>query len=344
MNPLVTISIPLFKCEDFLEKCLDSVRFQTYKNLEVILVNDQTPDNSVQIAENFIQKYQLQNWKIIHLEKNSGLSVVRNKGIDEARGKYLFFLDSDDEILPDTISKMVAHAEKEDLQMVVGSVISKRLEDGKRLDVFPIKSFETLRGNRAIFETFVNGDYPVSSWNKLVRLDFLRNNQLYFTAGLFAQDALQSFKTALKLDSIGFLRDITYIYYLHQNSVIHNRTERHFNNWITIAKAIDVAYAKENDKTKKQLILKYLNDFKTGTLQMNWKAQKNETLWKNNYKAYSKLNSLGVSEYFSGDFTTKMKKEAFYNSLPVNLAYRTFKWRYEDGTVPGFIRVVLLGK
>lgn len=82
MNPLVTISIPLYKCEDFLEKCLDSVKNQTYQNIEVTLVNDQTPDNSVEIAEEFIQKNNLKNWRIYHFEKNSGLSVVRNKGIE----------------------------------------------------------------------------------------------------------------------------------------------------------------------------------------------------------------------------------------------------------------------
>ena len=95
MLPLVTISIPLFKCEEFLEKCLLSVLNQTYKNLEVTLINDQTPDNSVEIAEKFITEHQLQNWKIYHLEENSGLSVVRNKGIDTAQGKYLFFLEND---------------------------------------------------------------------------------------------------------------------------------------------------------------------------------------------------------------------------------------------------------
>ena len=82
MNPLVTISIPIYKCEEFLIKCLHSILNQTYQNIEVSLINDQTPDNSVQIAEDFIAKHQLQNWKIYHLEQNSGLSVVRNKGIE----------------------------------------------------------------------------------------------------------------------------------------------------------------------------------------------------------------------------------------------------------------------
>lgn len=91
MTPLITISIPLFKCEEFLEKCLLSVLNQTYKNLEVTLINDQTPDNSVEIAEKFIVEHQLQNWKIYHLEENSGLSVVRNKGIDTLPKENIYF-------------------------------------------------------------------------------------------------------------------------------------------------------------------------------------------------------------------------------------------------------------
>lgn len=330
MNPLVTISIPLFKCEEFLEKCLDSVRFQTYKNFEVILVNDQTPDNSVKIAENFIQKYQLQNWKIIHLEKNSGLSVVRNRGIDEAKGKYLFFQDSDDTITPECIEKMVEIAEKKQLEMVVGEVLSINLETGAESFSFPIKTKEDFFfDNETIFREFVKGNFAESSWNKLILTQFLRKNKLYFTPGLFAQDALQSFQTAMKLTSIGFLREVTYHYYLHKNSVIHNRNERHFNNWITIAQEIDKAYKNEKNPQKKALILEYLINFKTITLQMNWKAQKNEDLWKKSYSQYRSLKNMEMKDYLSKKFTRQLKKQDFFQTLPVNLGFKLFKWRYE---------------
>src|SRR5690554_3740837 len=127
MTPLVTISIPLYKCEDFLEKCLDSVKNQTYQNIEVTLVNDQTPDNSVEIAEEFIQKHNLENWRIYHFEKNKGLSVVRNKGIDTAQGKYLFFLDSDDTITKDCIEVLVKIAEETEAEIVVGNTTQVKL-------------------------------------------------------------------------------------------------------------------------------------------------------------------------------------------------------------------------
>ncbi len=195
MTPLITISIPLFKCEEFLEKCLLSVLNQTYKNLEVTLINDQTPDNSVEIAEKFIVEHQLQNWKIYHLEENSGLSVVRNKGIDTAQGKYLFFLDSDDVITPDCIEIMVEIAEKEQLEMVVVNTIMLNLSDGRKKDFFRVNSSQNIiTNNEEVFRAFIEGRYASSSWNKLVLLDFIRKNQLYFTKGYLPKMNCRVFK------------------------------------------------------------------------------------------------------------------------------------------------------
>lgn len=330
MQPLVTISIPLFKCEAFLEMCLDSVLLQTYSNLEIILINDQTPDKSVEIAEDFIKKHQLKNWKIYHLKENSGLSVVRNKGIDTAQGKYIFFLDSDDEILPETIQLMVDLAEKEKLEMVVGSAETVDYSTKAVSAMFNIKSKKTvLRGNQNIFSAFVADDYPTSSWNKLILLEFLLKEKLYFTPKLFAQDALQSFQTAMKLESVGFINDITYRYYLHANSVIHNRGKRNFDNWFTIGTYINEALQAEKDPQRRTLILNYFTNYKNDTLLMNWKAQKNEALWKESYRNYKKFSALKINDYFNNDLPLKIKKADFFNRLPTTLGFKLFKWRYE---------------
>lgn len=330
MKPLVTISIPLFNCEAFIEKTLRSVKNQSYSPIEVLLVNDVTPDHSAAIAEGFIQQYQLSDWKIINLAVNSGLSVVRNEGIQYAQGKYLFFLDSDDEILPDAIESLVNLAETTHADITMGEVEGIRLPSYEKTDVFPILSQDDiLEGNHKILSEFVNGGFAVSSWNKLISVDFLRENNLYFTPGLFAQDSLHTFEMALHLRKVAFLRQKTYLYYLHQGSVIHNRKKIHFDNWITIAEKIDHHYRVEKDPRRKQLILQYLIDFKSTTLQMNWKAQHNATLWKRSYRAYSKLKGLNLGDYFSSRYSPDLKKKDFFVSLPVGLGFRFFKLRYE---------------
>ena len=327
--PLVTISIPIYNCENHLINCLQSVVNQKYKNLEVQLVDDLGNDNSMQVAEDFIQKHPDFHFKILRNEKNSGLSVVRNVGIDNAQGKYIFFLDSDDEITPDCISKMVEIAEREHVEMVCGNVRTIKLESKEEIDAFRLHNTqEKITNNTEIFESFIQGRFPVPSWNKLILLDFLKQNKLYFKEGLFAQDSLQSFETALVLNSVFFLRDDTYIYYLHQDSVIHNRKKKHFDNWITIATEFEKHYQKEQNPERKIQILGYLIDYKDLTLLMNWKAQKNEEFWKYSYNAYKKLASFSLAEYLSSDFNLALKKKNFLQNLPTNLGYKIFRKRF----------------
>ena len=308
---------------------MQSVVNQIYKNIEIQLVDDLGNDNSMQMAEGFIKEHPDFNFKILKNEKNAGLSVVRNVGIDNAQGKYIFFLDSDDEITPDCISKMVEIAEREQVEMVCGNVKTIKLDTGEETDAFKLAiTEEKIEGNKQIFDLFVQGKFPVPSWNKLILLDFLKKNQLYFTPGLFAQDSLQSFETALVLESVCFLQDYTYIYYLHQDSVIHNRKKKHFDNWITIAQIFEKHYQKEQNPERKKQILAYIIDYKDLTLLMNWKAQKNEELWKYSYDAYKKLASFSIAEYLSSEFSFDLKKKNFLQNLPTNLGYKIFRKRF----------------
>ena len=327
--PLVTISSPIYNCENHLINCLQSVVNQIYKNIEIQLVDDLGNDNSMQLAEDFVLKHPDFNFKILQNEKNSGLSVVRNVGINNAQGKYIFFLDSDDEITPDCISNMVEIAEREQVEMVCGNVKTIRLESKEEIKAFRLQNTkEKTTGNTEIFESFVQGKFPVPSWNKLILLDFLKKNKLYFKEGLFAQDSLQSFETALVLNAVFFLKDDTYIYYLHQDSVIHNRKKKHFDNWITIATEFEKHYQNEQNSKRKKQILGYLVDYKDLTLLMNWKAQKNEELWKYSYDAYKKLASLSFADYWSSEFSKETKKKNFLQNLPTDLGYKIFRKRF----------------
>ena len=100
---LISIVIPVYKVEKYLEKCVESVINQTYKNLEILLVNDGSPDNCPKICDEYAQKDN--RIKVIHKE-NGGLSDARNAGIDVATGKYITFIDSDDYISNDYVEYM----------------------------------------------------------------------------------------------------------------------------------------------------------------------------------------------------------------------------------------------
>ncbi|MDL1913527.1 MAG: glycosyltransferase [Bergeyella sp.] len=329
MSSLVSIVVPVYNVEKFIERCLFSVVQQTYKDIECILVNDNTPDSSMALAEKFISNHDYPFFKIVNLPTNLGLSEARNRGIDEAKGQYIYFLDGDDAIFPQAIEGMVNLAENTKADLVVGQSICINEAEKWEKDYFPsMVSQSLLEGNRNIFSAFVDGLYPVMACDKLVRLDFIRKNALYFVKDLFSQDVLWSFQSALRLQKIAFLRESTYRYYFHEDSIIHNRGEKHFKNWISIAQYIDKAYRENKNTFYKNLILRYLVGFKSQTLEMNWKAQKNEELWKSSYKAYKKLKSLTPINYLSPNFSFTSKKQDFFTSLPVGIGFFLFRYRY----------------
>lgn len=328
--PLVTISIPIYNCENHIINCLQSVVLQSYHNLEILLVDDLGNDNSRALVEEFIHHHPDFNFKILRNEKNAGLSVVRNTGIDHAQGKYIFFLDSDDEITPDCISIMVDAAEREQVQMVCGNVKTIRLESKEEINAFQLSiTNRKLMGNEEIFENYINRKFPVPSWNKLILLDFLKQNQLYFKEGLFAQDDLQTFITVLKLQSVYFLKEKTYFYYLHGGSVIHNRNRKHFENWNTIISEKNKCFLKEKSIKRRQQLKKYIISYKEEKLVMNWKAQKNKELWLLNYCQFKNVFSLSFLDYLSSEFSTHEKKLNFLQNLPSEIGFRVFKKRYE---------------
>ena len=105
----ISIIVPIYNVEPYIERCLRSVMIQTYSNIECILVDDCTLDNSMKICDCLLGNYIGPiEFKVLHHDHNRGLSAARNTGTDAATGEYIFYLDSDDEITPDSISLMVA--------------------------------------------------------------------------------------------------------------------------------------------------------------------------------------------------------------------------------------------
>lgn len=331
MQPLVTVSIPVFKCEKFIIRCLESVKSQTYKNLEIILINDCTPDNSMFLIKNFMEVNQELNIKIIEHEENSGLSVVRNNGIKAATGKYLFFLDSDDEITANCVELLVEKAEKTEAQVIVAQNRWINTFDNSTKDFgFPtIAEKKYYDNNLEIFSVYSKGGFPSSSWNKLYKRDFIANNEIYFVPGLFAQDELWFFHLLLKTETLAIIDDITYLYYLHGESVIFNRKKKNFENYLTILEYFTKSYKEEKNLLLKNLIKSKIVLFKEMVLVMQWKALKDKAYLKTNISRMQKLVKLDSTDYFGSKFSTDVKKKNFFQNLPANFSLKLFIWRFE---------------
>ena len=223
----VSIIIPIYKVEPYIERCIQSVLRQTYRNLEVILVDDCTPDRSMELARACIEQSPLsKDLKFVFLqhEQNRGVSVARNTGIDAATGDYLMFIDSDDVLYNDCIEVMLSCYTKKAYDFVSGdlSIENKKLNPG----FIGQKGAGEYNGRKEILRLYNEHLCPIIANNKLIRADFLRKNSLYFKEGIINEDILWTIETLMVANSIFLLRQPTYIYILHSNSISTTENSR----------------------------------------------------------------------------------------------------------------------
>lgn len=169
---LISVIIPIYNVEKYLKKCIDSIINQTYKNLEIILVDDGSPDNCGKICDEYAKKDQ--RIRVIH-KKNGGLSDARNAGIDIAKGKYIAFVDSDDYVEKEYIEIMYKELKKNNVK-IVQCGINKISDNEEIIDNYGYLKDELINSQRIMEEKYTK--YPISNvvaWNKLYDIDLFKN-------------------------------------------------------------------------------------------------------------------------------------------------------------------------
>ena len=232
----VSIIIPIFKVEKYIKRCLESVVSQDYSDIECILVNDCSPDDSFSIAKDFVDNYTGHiSFSLVSHNINNGLSVARNTGINQSKGDYIYFLDSDDAIPYDAISTLVKTAVDYNLpEIVYGRTIGVQLDGShSEVDSPNLKSFI---GNENIFLGNLNNEWTRIACNKLIRKDLFFTHKTYFEPGLLNEDELWSFEVSTYINSLIFCDKITYLYYVgHSNSITRSKpSAKSFKDNITI--------------------------------------------------------------------------------------------------------------
>jgi glycosyltransferase involved in cell wall biosynthesis len=227
--PKISIIIPMYNAAEWLDRCFNSIVKQIYKNdkMECIFVDDCSTDNSAEILENMIKNYNGEiKFKIVKHKKNAGPSKGRNTGIDNATGEYIFFMDADDEISENALFYLADLTCKyENVDIVQGN--TKRIEairDGKEIlnptwDIAMYGFPEFVNDKLWIKERLgqwnrKDGYIPHSPCNKLLRKNFIIDNQLYFNPehGI-GEDQSWLWFVSKKIQSIAFVNSVTYIYH-----------------------------------------------------------------------------------------------------------------------------------
>lgn len=217
----ISVIIPVYNVEQYLEACLESALKQTKQNIEIICVNDGSKDRSPEILKKYEEKYP-QRIQVI-LQENQGLSVARNVGVKHAKGKYIAFLDSDDEFEVDLLEKLWKKVEEYPYDVVAfdtnwiypdhNLIVSSAVQSDKQ---------ELTQEDKKKFLIDLN----VMAGNKLYKKELFEKEDLHFVPNTWFEDVLFTYKLIPNLKSIGCISDAGYRYYQRENSITYTYSDR----------------------------------------------------------------------------------------------------------------------
>lgn len=211
--PKVSVIVPMYNVEQYVEKCLETLVNQTLKEIEIIVVNDGSTDESKKIVQKIMKQFPD---KIVYKEKeNGGLSDARNYGIPYAKGEYIAFLDSDDYVEKDMYEKMYKIAQKENSDMVECDFYWEYPNKTKK-DVG-----ELYQGKKEMIEKV-----RVVAWNKLIKREVLEKAKVEFPKGYRYEDVAFTYKLIPYLEKVSFLKEPCVHYMQRENSISNVQNER----------------------------------------------------------------------------------------------------------------------
>lgn len=213
---LVSVIIPVYKVEKYVQGCLTSIVRQSYNNIEIILVDDAGEDDSMKLAEAVLQGSDVP-WRVHKHACNKGVSEARNNGADCAKGEFLFFVDSDDYISDTCIEKLVQSAYDNQSDIVFGSFVYDY--EGKIEPSHWMYSED--RCSDAPLHEHIAQNAFVMPWNKLIKHSFYLKAAVKFKEGIRYEDEPWSFSLIIRAHKISFLKEVTYFYRIWSGSFMN---------------------------------------------------------------------------------------------------------------------------
>lgn len=223
----VSIIVPVYKVERELDRCVQSLFKQTYNNLEIILVDDGSPDKCPELCENYAEMDK--RVKVIHKE-NGGLSDARNAGLKQATGEYILYVDSDDYIDLDTCERFIKAAGNQKIDIIVGNAIMEK-SDGKEMMIHSATpSGITYTAKQFIMSAVKAYQWYAPAWLNMYRRDFLLDNQLYFKKGIYFEDVQMLPRIFLQAKKITCIDGTFYHYIIRENSIMTSQKDEKKKN------------------------------------------------------------------------------------------------------------------
>lgn len=234
----LSVIVPVFNVEKYLDKCLNSLANQTLDNYEVIVVNDGTKDNSQEIIDKYVKKFP--NIFKPYIKDNGGLSDARNYGVEYATGKYITFLDSDDYIEKDLYKNVLDIALKDDLDLVV-SDLEYIWEDNSKE---PLKKEGLNRvASDDIKSLFLS---PLFSWNKVYKKELFDKLECKYPVGLWYEDIPVTLKFFSSINNVGYYNKVGYHYLQRSSSIMGSSYNEKMYDIFTIFEGVIKDFKERN--------------------------------------------------------------------------------------------------
>lgn len=214
MNPLISVIVPIYNVEKYLARCVDSIVNQTYKNLEIILVDDGSPDLCPQMCDDYAEKES--RIKVVH-KKNGGLSDARNAGMAVATGEYISFIDSDDYVSDDFFGCLLDVMNKENSDIAECSVV--KLYEDNRFDEFSddlsVKTYDTQDAMSALI---AENPFHQHVWNKLYKTELVKD--IPYAVGKLNEDEFWTYRVFGRANKVARLNKTMYYYFQRSSSIM----------------------------------------------------------------------------------------------------------------------------
>lgn len=226
MNTKVSIIVPVYNAEKFLDKCVQSLLDQTYNNIEIILIDDESPDDCPQICDAYAAKDP--RVKVVH-QKNTGSSGARKSGLEHATGRMIAFVDSDDWILPSMVEEMAAAAEKNAADIVICDWAN--FSHGEENGVIKTQTLKNTSSMEQIRDEFLMDRYPNFMWNKLYDKELFKD--IRFPGNIVFEDLFLNAEIFCRCKKVYYLPKPFYCYRIHASvAQTLSKIRRKYGLWL----------------------------------------------------------------------------------------------------------------
>lgn len=302
MSSKISVVIPVYNVENYLDKCIQSILNQTFHDYEILLVDDGSTDNSGIICDDYALKYS--NIDVIH-KSNGGPSDTRNVGVNVAQGEYIFFLDSDDYIIPECLEILYSNLINNNADLSCGSF-------GFFDDTHPVNVCESnenklfkCTGEKACLTLLYGKDFYTSSCNILLKAKIAKAN--LFPVGKFHEDELTTFRYFLDSSVVIKTNMKTYYYYQREGSIMHSSGQPILDealagdNYVNVCKDINSKFLRAALCKKYFLYLSVIENYP--------ETKNDEPDFYNNVNAYLMDNAFSILMNFNAPLS--LRKKAF---------------------------------